>query len=481
MSAEVKGLAKALKIGRLQYKKIVGIDPDAEDYTAWVMENVVLSNQGLKLRKMEVAIRPEEMDADLVAFDENDPNAREKTHFNIPIIRDEDTGRLVNHQGLTTDGIFRFRAKQHDEAADWILQIHRMLNADLAAKADEEARQRSERAQLRYAREAAKVRLGSDEPWLIAVQNGDIKEVKTLISRAKKVRGNRKLKADSAMRNMDKEEMERAIKEAEEKNKDAIKKQIGVSFEKSCNFSLVCVDVRKRAAIHLAACQGHIKILKLLVREMLRAKPKHDLDIKDSGGWTALHLASTVGNLECVQALLKAKCNVRTVNNHGFTPLHCAAGRGHTEVVRTLIDAGANVFAVTDDAGNSPLHLAAKEGYMDVLKLLVEAGCEFRAENRKGVTAFDLACYRQHKDVLTYFQTIAPADPNYPITKKVKKMFEKGTIRELGTKEEEAWKAWEEWNSKEAEAPIEEEQNEEEKQKEIENSYNRPIPQQYEY
>ncbi|KEG13106.1 LmrCD-specific DARPin [Trypanosoma grayi] len=67
-----------------------------------------------------------------------------------------------------------------------------------------------------------------------------------------------------------------------------------------------------------------------------------DIDMKDSGGNTALHWASTLGNLGAVTHLLFAGADIDMKNNNGATPLHCAATDGHAAIIEQLLRHGAD-------------------------------------------------------------------------------------------------------------------------------------------
>ncbi len=66
--------------------------------------------------------------------------------------------------------------------------------------------------------------------------------------------------------------------------------------------------------IMLASWSEGSAIVKLLLEHNART------DLKDSGGWTALHHAANKGNLSAVQ-LLVGKSNVNARDNEGKTPL----------------------------------------------------------------------------------------------------------------------------------------------------------------
>ena len=75
-------------------------------------------------------------------------------------------------------------------------------------------------------------------------------------------------------------------------------------------------------------------------------------------GWTPLHLAAWQGHSKVVRVLIDSKADVDATHDDGWTPLHLAARQGHSEVVRVLIDSKADVDATHDD-GWTPLHLAS--------------------------------------------------------------------------------------------------------------------------
>src|SRR5438874_2061094 len=113
--------------------------------------------------------------------------------------------------------------------------------------------------------------------------------------------------------------------------------QISPSVAKeSANFrtDLSDKDIRGRTALHRAALNGQVKVVKLLVGEY-----GADVNAKDSEGWTPLYRAASSGHVEVMELLVSefgADANVRT--NSGSTPLHRAALSGHVKVVKLLVN-----------------------------------------------------------------------------------------------------------------------------------------------
>lgn len=64
--------------------------------------------------------------------------------------------------------------------------------------------------------------------------------------------------------------------------------------------------------VHWAADRGNEHVLKLVL-----AVPGRDLDLKDSGGQTALHYASSCGNRDCVRVLVEAGADKNARDDEG--------------------------------------------------------------------------------------------------------------------------------------------------------------------
>lgn len=90
-------------------------------------------------------------------------------------------------------------------------------------------------------------------------------------------------------------------------------------------------------------------------------------------GFAPLHVAAAQGNLAMVQLLIEegADVNVRTKNKSKSTPLGEATGAGKLAVVKLLVEKGANINAILG-YGFTALHNAAGEGYLDIVKYLIE-------------------------------------------------------------------------------------------------------------
>lgn len=82
------------------------------------------------------------------------------------------------------------------------------------------------------------------------------------------------------------------------------------------------------------------------------------------------------------------------------TPLHVAASLGSVECVKLLLNHGADVRVQFGDARSTPLHLAADEGSAECTRLLIESGAPADAKNSRGQTALHLAALAQSAETL---------------------------------------------------------------------------------
>ncbi|PRQ46922.1 putative ankyrin repeat-containing domain, PGG domain-containing protein [Rosa chinensis] len=113
---------------------------------------------------------------------------------------------------------------------------------------------------------------------------------------------------------------------------------------------------------------------------------------------TPLHIASMLGHLDLVKALLSRKPDFATeLDSRGSTPLHLAAAKGHVEVLRELIWADSAACLVRNQDGRTALHVAAVKGRVEVVGELVRARTEStRALTDRGESVMHL-CVGSHR------------------------------------------------------------------------------------
>jgi ankyrin repeat protein len=138
-------------------------------------------------------------------------------------------------------------------------------------------------------------------------------------------------------------------------------------------------------------------------------------------GWTqlktyveALAACGTPSSIERVQEAIRAgdADTVRaltTTEPHllasrtaplGWTPLHIAAAVGNVETLRILLDAGADINARDTDIAATPLHVAIGFGQADAGRLLVERGADISARNADGATILHEAAYGRDLELI---------------------------------------------------------------------------------
>jgi ankyrin repeat protein len=107
---------------------------------------------------------------------------------------------------------------------------------------------------------------------------------------------------------------------------------------------------KQMIGVHLAAYFGLQEEMTALLEN------GHDLNSKDSSGWTPLSYAAEKGQGAVVKLLLEKGAELETKdNNYGRTPLSWAAWDGHKAVVKLLLEKGAKLETKDKISGWTPL------------------------------------------------------------------------------------------------------------------------------
>ena len=110
------------------------------------------------------------------------------------------------------------------------------------------------------------------------------------------------------------------------------------------------------------------------------------VDVRDSGGRTALLVATHADALDAARALIEAGADVNAKDNIQDTPYLYAGAEGRTEILKLLLAAGANLKD-TNRFGGTALIPAAEKGHPENVRLLLAAGVDPNHVNGLGWTA----------------------------------------------------------------------------------------------
>ncbi|MGV8040095.1 MAG: ankyrin repeat domain-containing protein [Thermoanaerobaculaceae bacterium] len=183
------------------------------------------------------------------------------------------------------------------------------------------------------------------------------------------------------------------------------------------------------------------------VKALLERDPAQ-VNAKDDGGRTPLHLAARGTSTEVLALLVERGADVHALDGNGIAPLHSLASRGDADGIRLLLDRGADVnvsspnrrtplhFAVLgrqdavlgllaerkanlespDDRGRTPLVVAAREmAGPEVVRTLLDLGARIDAADRYGDTSLSLAAWRGSAEVVSLLlargAALPPAGP----------------------------------------------------------------------
>ncbi|RZC83946.1 hypothetical protein C5167_046732 [Papaver somniferum] len=155
------------------------------------------------------------------------------------------------------------------------------------------------------------------------------------------------------------------------------------------------------SALHIASTYGQIEVVEMILDQLVNP------DIVNRHRQTPLMLAAMHGKISCVEKLLEAGANILMFDSvSGRTCLHYAAYYGHSDCLQAILSAAhsspvsiswgfARFVNVRDDNGATPLHLAARQRHPDCVHILLNNGglvCALTSGNRcPGRTPLHLA------------------------------------------------------------------------------------------
>ncbi|XP_034356238.1 nuclear factor NF-kappa-B p105 subunit isoform X1 [Arvicanthis niloticus] len=142
---------------------------------------------------------------------------------------------------------------------------------------------------------------------------------------------------------------------------------------------LSLLDRWGNSVLHLAAKEGHDKILSILLKNR-KAAPL--IDHPNGEGLNAIHIAVMSNSLPCLLLLVAAGAEVNAQEQKsGRTALHLAVEYDNISLAGCLLLEGdAHVDSTTYD-GTTPLHIAAGRGSTRLAALLKAAGADPLVEN----------------------------------------------------------------------------------------------------
>lgn len=133
---------------------------------------------------------------------------------------------------------------------------------------------------------------------------------------------------------------------------------------------------------------------------MARLLIEHGANVDTSiDGFTMMHLAVDIGNVDIVQSLIDAGVDTQAKDPSGQAAIHTAAISGREGIALMLIEARADLNDL-DNRGRTPLMLATENLQHTMVKLLLDHGASLANKNRDGHSALDIAKVLEDEDMV---------------------------------------------------------------------------------
>lgn len=145
----------------------------------------------------------------------------------------------------------------------------------------------------------------------------------------------------------------------------------GIATEASIKAFFNTKNNEGKAAIHVAAENGHYALMSFLIQRGANVNlVSGDGTVKLEAHFP-LYYAAQKGFLGIAKLLLNAGAKVDTIGENNRTPLHTAVHNGHVDVVEFLLKNGANPNLQAEVSRLTPLHVALINGHIEVFFSLI--------------------------------------------------------------------------------------------------------------
>ncbi|EHB06406.1 Transient receptor potential cation channel subfamily A member 1 [Heterocephalus glaber] len=161
------------------------------------------------------------------------------------------------------------------------------------------------------------------------------------------------------------------------------------------NVSIHSKSKDKKSPLHFAASYGRINTCQRLLQDISDTRLLNEGDLH---GMTPLHLAAKNGHDKVVQLLLK-KGALFLSDHNGWTALHHASMGGYTQTIKVILDTNLKCTDRLDEEGNTALHFAAREGHAKAVALLLNYDADI-VLNKQRASFLHIALHNKRKEVV---------------------------------------------------------------------------------
>ncbi|XP_075406952.1 transient receptor potential cation channel subfamily A member 1 [Tenrec ecaudatus] len=161
------------------------------------------------------------------------------------------------------------------------------------------------------------------------------------------------------------------------------------------NVSINSKSKDKKSPLHFAASYGRINTCQRLLQDISDMRLLNEGDLH---GMTPLHLAAKNGHEKVVHLLLK-KGALFLSDHYGWTALHHASMGGYTQTMKVILNTNLKCTDRLDEEGNTALHFAAREGHAKAVALLLSYGADI-VLNKQDASFLHVAIHNKRKDVV---------------------------------------------------------------------------------
>ncbi|KAI0242032.1 hypothetical protein LSAT2_015116, partial [Lamellibrachia satsuma] len=162
-------------------------------------------------------------------------------------------------------------------------------------------------------------------------------------------------------------------------------------------------DMFDMTAVHLAAENGHVESLHLLLDAgagcnvaTKYSRPGLYTAVTHVGGTTPLQMATNNNHIDCIQELILNGADYNAVDEAGKTSLYIAAALGFEDAVLTHLRnaIGRDILSLPiQETGDTPLHECVRHSMLACICELLEHGSDVNHRNHQGWSPLHLAVH----------------------------------------------------------------------------------------